>query len=219
MSSRDALRRQLEASGIPASSEAGTRMLAYLELLEKWGSRVNLTGSVEWTTLGPLFEEALYAAGLFPSGPVRHLDLGSGAGFPALPMRILRPLMTLDLVEARLKRAVFLETAVSELRLGGVEVYGQRIEAFLARREHEVWDSVSWKAIRMEERDLAGVLARRPVEIWVFHGDAFPGDEALILATHERAARSLVPGRRESYVTCYRRRLPKGPSSTSPAGS
>ena len=60
----------------------------YLRLLRKWNSKINLTASSEWDALSPLFSEALWAAGLYPESERSHLDIGSGAGFPAIPMRV-----------------------------------------------------------------------------------------------------------------------------------
>src|SRR6476469_3021619 len=89
----------------------------YLQLLHKWNLRMNLIASAEWREIRPFVEEGMWSAGFYPEGSVRHLDLGSGAGFPAILIRIIKDQSLLDLVERRTKRAVFLQTVVRELGL------------------------------------------------------------------------------------------------------
>jgi len=197
------LRQLLVSAGISETSAAGMQLLEFLELLRKWNRQMNLTGSTDWATLGPLFDEAIWAAGRYPGGAIRHLDLGSGAGFPCVPICILRPEMALDLVEARLKRSVFLETVSSDLKLARVRIHAERITAFLERGSSRTWDIVSWKAIRIEGRDLRLLVECQPRELWVFHGRTFPGDEARILETYHLAARDPVPDREGSFLSRY----------------
>jgi hypothetical protein len=106
---------------------------------------------------------------------VRHVDIGSGAGFPALIMRAVLPQMRLTLVEPRLKRAVFLETAAAELGLDGVAVCHATIEEYLGQTEEKT-QIVSWKALRLKgnalERLLAGPGAE--AEYWIFHAAELP---------------------------------------------
>ena len=160
-SNRDALGELLIRSGIAEGSDVEIRFLSYLALLEKWNARVNLTSTTDWELLGPLFEEAVWAAGLYPDVAAAHLDIGSGAGFPALLMRVLRPRMRLTMVEPRGKRAAFLETAAHELGLNatrGIQRPPGRVpEQGGNRRE---WDFVSWKALKLGGRELAGLLAQ-----------------------------------------------------------
>jgi 16S rRNA (guanine527-N7)-methyltransferase len=163
--------------GISPQSDAHGRFLAYLNLLEKWAAHVNLIGSADWGVIGPLFEEALWASAFYPKQAMRHLDVGSGAGFPALVLRLLRPEMSLEMVESRSKRAAFLETVVHELELGACAVSAHRLGAFLqALGRRGEWRCVSWKGLRLGERELRALLeASGPGTLfWVFHGDRLP---------------------------------------------
>lgn len=76
-----------------------------------------------------LFLDSLLFLELLPAGPRRILDLGSGAGIPGIPIKIVRPELFLVLAEARRKRASFLRLVVRELGLTGVEVVEQRLRA------------------------------------------------------------------------------------------
>jgi 16S rRNA (guanine527-N7)-methyltransferase len=180
----------LRNSGIEARSCEADRMRAFVALLRRWNTRVNLVGSLEWEVLGRLLGEALWAGGLLPVGAARHLDIGSGAGFPALPMAIRRPESLFDLVESRERRAVFLETAVSSLGLANVRVVPARIEDFL-RGTAARYDRVSWKALRLSKRAGAMLLDRTHEEVafWLFHGKDLPCEDSSWWEAHMKLLR------------------------------
>jgi 16S rRNA (guanine527-N7)-methyltransferase len=162
----------LKKNRLHVGEEAARQLFDYHGLLAKWNARINLTASTRWSSLEPLFGEAFWAAGFNPS-PGRRLDIGSGAGFPAIPLQILRPSLSLDLVESRAKRAVFLETVVEKLGLPGVVVHTMRLQALLDQlRDEPHWDWVSWKGIRLSELDLNLLLRRLATrgQLWMFHG-------------------------------------------------
>jgi 16S rRNA (guanine(527)-N(7))-methyltransferase RsmG len=181
--------------GLDENAEESGRLLRYLRLLEKWNRRINLTASTAWPAIGPLFEEALWTAGFLPEKDRRHLDIGSGAGFPAIPMHILRPAESLELLESRSRRAVFLETAIAELQLAGIRVVCERAETYLRNRPVLPFDLISWKAIKLgrEAFGLVTANSRRDCRFWLFHGAELP------VADPEEADRRLGLLRRESF--------------------
>jgi 16S rRNA (guanine(527)-N(7))-methyltransferase RsmG len=186
----------LEQTGIGARSEAGLRVKGYVALLEKWNARIDLTASTRWEALGALMHEALWAAGLYPNGAVSHLDIGSGAGFPALVMRLVLPqIQALGLVEPRLKRAVFLETVARELGLEGVWIQNSTIEDLLKSSGVREWQIISWKAVKLRKRTLEDLQARggRSAQYWIFHGAELP------ISRREEGCESLTLVRRESF--------------------
>jgi len=159
---------------LPQREELLAQFSKYLALLQKWNRRMNLTASTNWMELRPFFEEAIWASSFYPDGPVRHLDIGSGAGFPAVILRIVKPRMILDLLERRSKRAVFLETVIRELRLSGSSVHNHDFASFLRLRTRgERWDIVSSKGVRWSEAELAS-LAGLARQLWLFHGRQVP---------------------------------------------
>lgn len=176
MRPEDDLRQWVLKSGRADDHGEVRRLLAYLALLEKWNPRVNLTGTTRWDKLENLFAEAIWAAGFYPKGPLAHLDIGSGAGFPAIPMRVMLPEMRLCMVESRIKRASFLETVVTGLRLEGTRVICGRVEEILRSREAPPFDIVSWKGLRLSDEAFGLLLAasRPTTQFWVFHGQEFP---------------------------------------------
>lgn len=165
----------LRRYGIGGSSPEANRLRRFLELLEKWNAAVNLTAATDWGALSPLVEEALWAAGLYPHGLLSHLDIGSGAGFPALLLKILKPRMRLRMLESRSRRAAFLETAAADLRLEGVTVICLRAEDYLEGGA-ETADVISWKGVRLATGTLERLLGicHRGTRFWLFHGAELP---------------------------------------------
>ena len=208
LTSKQQLTDLLSRYGIPEASESCARFLAYLALLEKWGCRFNLVGSLSWDSIGPFFEEGLWAGERYPKGSLVHLDIGSGAGFPALPMRIIHPGMRLHLIESRTKRAVFLETACAELGLTGVRVHHCTLRTFLEEETAErIWDSVSWKALKLRRADLVSLVnaSKAGTEFWIFHGEAIPVEGFEIGSLLRLCRRDSAPARRGWSLSLYRK--------------
>src|SRR5580698_11231452 len=100
----------------------------YLDILLKWNARTNLTAIREPEEIVRRhFGESLFAAqylGLCPT----LLDFGSGAGFPGLPIAILKPEIAVTLAESQNKKATFLREVIRTLQLPNAEVWGSRVE-------------------------------------------------------------------------------------------
>ena len=89
----------------------------YAELLIDWNSRVNLTAITEPQEIAAKhFADSLSAATLIPQN-ARVADVGTGAGFPGVPLLIARPDLTMTLMDGLNKRITFLQTLCSELGL------------------------------------------------------------------------------------------------------
>jgi 16S rRNA (guanine527-N7)-methyltransferase len=102
----------------------------YGELLLRWNQTMNLISRKDEERIVPRhFLESIGFAVAFHFPPdVRVIDLGSGAGFPGIPIRLIRPDLKLFLIESKSKKARFLETVVRDLSLSGVEVICARVE-------------------------------------------------------------------------------------------
>ena len=122
--------------GLPLDAAALTRFERYLRLMEAWRDRAGLTSvtdpaAVQRRHFGESLAllVALRAAGVLPAGePASIVDVGAGAGFPGVPMRIVEPALRLTLIESHGRRTRFLDTLVDELELGDVEVVTARAE-------------------------------------------------------------------------------------------
>ncbi len=129
----DSLRDHLRCVGVPASDETVDLCARYLELLRRWNGRLNLTAlpldaPLPKPSLDRLIVEPLLAAPWLRSTDI-VVDLGSGGGSPALPLKIAAPDVVLTLVEARERKCAFLREAVRVLGLADVKVRQARFEA------------------------------------------------------------------------------------------
>lgn len=115
------------------------QLSAYLDLLLKWNARTNLTAIRNPEEIVRRhFGESLFAATHLGT-PDTLLDLGSGAGFPGLPIALLQPQIYVTLAESQNKKASFLREAVRTLGVSNVEVWASRAESLPAtRRFHTV---------------------------------------------------------------------------------
>ncbi len=108
---------------------------AYLAELVKWNRKVNLTAIEKaGDIVVKHFLDSLALTPLLPEGPFGAADIGAGAGFPGLPLKIARPDMRLTLVEPAGKKAAFLRQVIRLLGLPGAEVACERAEAFAEKR-------------------------------------------------------------------------------------
>ena len=118
-----------QASLDEISPEALSQIEAYLDLLLKWNSRVNLTSIREpGAIIRRHFLECIQCAQILPEMPnATLLDYGSGAGFPGIPIAICRPEIRVTLAESQRKKAAFLREVVRSLGLAA-EVFDGRVE-------------------------------------------------------------------------------------------
>jgi 16S rRNA (guanine527-N7)-methyltransferase len=107
----------------------------YLDLLVKWNAQMNLTAvRAPEEMITRHFGESFFAAGklLSSSKSISVIDLGSGAGFPGLPLAMFAPEAGVTLLEANGKKTAFLNEVVSVLKLTNVKVVRERGEAYSA---------------------------------------------------------------------------------------
>lgn len=123
-------------TGHAASAQQRRQFSRYLELLIAWNKALDLTAlATPEAIVRHLFQDALLFLPLLPRRrPIRIADIGTGAGFPGLPLRIADDGISLTLVEARRKRVSFLSTVKRELGLGDVEILHGRAEAILSEQ-------------------------------------------------------------------------------------
>jgi 16S rRNA (guanine527-N7)-methyltransferase len=119
---------ELKTYGIYAGPKLCGSILRYVTLLLQWNKRISLT-----TVTDPVevvrfhFGESLFAASAVPIRGGRLADVGSGAGFPGLALRLADPELSVTLIESNAKKATFLSEIVRDLKLEHVEVARTRM--------------------------------------------------------------------------------------------
>ncbi len=142
------------------------RLGTYLDLLLKWNARTNLTAIRDPETIVTRhFGESLFLATHLPQQTQTVLDLGSGAGFPGLPLHLLRPDLNVTLAESQGKKSAFLREVIRSLDLTTL-VHAGRAEDLVGKQH---FDLVTLRAV--DNMPLALQLAQKL------------GDQQLVLTT------------------------------------
>ena len=101
----------------------------YIDILLTWNDKINLTAIRDpLEILNRHFCECMYAASAVPVGDGRLADVGSGGGFPGLPLKIIRPELQVVLIESNIKKATFLAEVIRGLGLADTRVIVSRYE-------------------------------------------------------------------------------------------
>ena len=121
-------------SPIALSQAQLSKILIYIDVLLKWNAKINLTAIRDPEEIVTRhFGESLFAARhIFPQASINAnvIDLGSGAGFPGLPIKLWARNIKLTLIESNNKKTTFLREVIRLLALGNVEVFAGRAEVF-----------------------------------------------------------------------------------------
>lgn len=123
------IRRALGEFNLPAYDEQILQIQQYMKTLLAWNDKVNLTAIRDpLEILYRHFCESMFGTVADPMEKGRLADVGSGGGFPGLPLKILHPGLNVFLVESNVKKATFLAEVIRELGLTGVQVLVRRYE-------------------------------------------------------------------------------------------
>lgn len=114
---------------IRLSSDQITKVKEYLRLIFKWNRLTSLTSITKPSEIiSRHFGESMFGATLLPVEKGRLVDIGSGAGFPGLAIKILSPHIKVSLIESNKKKGAFLAEVARNLELPDVEVLLERFE-------------------------------------------------------------------------------------------
>lgn len=140
----------LQEKGIPLSSEQMQQFERYYELLVEWNEKMNLTAIVEKEEvyLKHFFDSITAAFYHDFSKPLSLCDVGAGAGFPSIPLKICFPDLKVTIVDSLQKRITFLNQLATDLSLESVAFYHDRAETFGRREDiRESFDIVTARAV------------------------------------------------------------------------
>jgi 16S rRNA (guanine(527)-N(7))-methyltransferase RsmG len=123
------IRQSLAGFGVSINNEQVFYIQQYIRILLQWNEKLNLTAIRDpLEILVRHFCESMFGAVAVPVEHGRLADIGSGPGFPGIPLKILRPELELFLVESNIKKGTFLAEVVRELGLKGARVLINRYE-------------------------------------------------------------------------------------------
>src|SRR5947208_10514903 len=125
------------------------QLLRYCQELLDWNTRINLTAITDpeevWLKH---FLDSLSLLSVYDKPQTRLLDIGSGAGFPGLPLKIVRPGWQVVLLEATGKKVTFIQHVIETLHLKGVVAVHGRAEEFAHKQEYRAtFDVVTARAV------------------------------------------------------------------------
>jgi 16S rRNA (guanine527-N7)-methyltransferase len=169
------IRDELRNYGVTATADVCSAIRAYIPLLLRWNRRISLT-----TVTDPLqilrfhFGESMFASRAISNRNGRLADVGSGAGFPGVPLKLLIPTLDIVLIEPSAKKAAFLAEVVRELELETVEIYRGRFDSLTAAGSG--FDYVTARALGMHKELVEWARAAISVSgnliLWLADGDA-----------------------------------------------
>lgn len=135
MTPRELLSAGARELGISLTDEQINFVFLYLAELNKWNRKMNLTAITDErdVIIKHVLDSLAYAKGFNPTPGARLIDMGSGAGFPALPIKIAFPDVSITMVDSVRKKASFLRHIVRTLRLSAADVIDTRVEELPAQ--------------------------------------------------------------------------------------
>ena len=141
----------LDQQNINLTDQQKTQFERYFQLLVEWNQKINLTAITEkeevylkhfYDSIAPILQ------GLIENQEIKLLDIGAGAGFPSLPMKILYPQLDVTIIDSLNKRINFLQLLAEELDLEGVHFYHGRAEDFAQDKHFRAqFDIVTARAV------------------------------------------------------------------------
>ena len=162
------LREHLEPLGVELSLKQISQLELHFELLNRWNRTLNLTrieGLHE--IVQRHYCESFFLGLHLPHGPLRIVDVGSGAGFPGIPVAVLRAECSVALVESHQRKSVFLREAVRDLTNARV----------IAKRAEQVSDTFDWAISRaVNYNDIEESVCRLAPCVALLAGEDTPSD-------------------------------------------
>ena len=169
----------------------------YLDLLLRWNARMNLTAVRDPAEmLTRHFGESFFLASsvLDESAPGDVIDVGSGAGFPGLPLKIFAPARHATLIESNNRKATFLKEVIRALTLMNIDVFAGRAEQFRGEA-----DLVTMRAVERFEEALpsAAALVRKSGRLALLIGSSQADRARELLSSFKWEVPSQIPQSRE----------------------
>lgn len=198
--SESEIERLLRPYNMPISRELAEKIRAYISLLLKWNRTISLTAIIDPIEILRFhFGESFFAASAVNFDQSRLADVGSGAGFPGMPLAMAIPTLNVTLIESNAKKCAFLAEAVRELEVSNIRVFRGRMEDY--PRDSERFDYIAARALGHHEELLTWARMRLSasgqVVLWI--GDE--GSQDLSLDSNWNwNERVIIPGSERRFL-------------------
>ena len=137
----------IEKKGLLLSDEQMSQYDKYLHLLQEWNEKMNLTSIIEEEAVYEKhFYDCLLSIDEIDFNNKSLLDIGAGAGFPSIPLKIAYPSLKLTVLDSLQKRMIFIEEVVKQLDLKDVNIVVSRAEDY-ALNHRNSFDIVTSRAV------------------------------------------------------------------------
>jgi 16S rRNA (guanine527-N7)-methyltransferase len=168
---RERLLRRADHAGADVPDSAIPRLYSYFEVLSKWSKTINLTAlpldPPTDETFDRLLVEPLAAARHFPAGVMKWMDIGSGGGSPALPLRLACDAQWLTMIESKARKAAFLREAVRGVPFERTSVLNARLEAVEPDAGQPFADLATIRAVKLSSELQSAVAGLLSPEGWL----------------------------------------------------
>ena len=148
MKNKDKLKTDAEAIGVSLNDDEAKKFEEYQNLLLEWNEKINLTAITdENDIITKHFVDSLYCLKYIKDGD-KIIDVGTGAGFPGIPIKIVSHETEITLLDSLNKRIIYLEDVINKLELEKIEAIHGRAEEFGIKPEfREKYDIVTARAV------------------------------------------------------------------------
>ncbi|HVF92257.1 MAG TPA: 16S rRNA (guanine(527)-N(7))-methyltransferase RsmG [Blastocatellia bacterium] len=201
---RKALEANVSGFGLePLTENQLDRLAKHYEMMREWNRHVNLTRIVEPREAARLhYADSLFGA-RFIGDAKAVLDIGSGAGFPAIPLAVLRPDLAVTALEANHKKSVFLFEAKDALELPNLDIARSRLEEF----DWSSFDLLASRALDRAEDALRPLVKRleHPQRLMLYCGPDLIESLAGFAPSAYRIERHAIPQSDERFVAVFAR--------------
>lgn len=148
MFDRELFARVASRYGVEVSGETMEKLDIYARLLVEWNQKMNLTAITDPAGIAVKhFADSLTAAALMPEGAFSLIDVGTGAGFPGVPLALYRPDCKLTLLDSLNKRLTFLDTVCRETGLTATLIHARAEEGGRDPKLREKYDVACARAV------------------------------------------------------------------------
>ncbi len=146
---KDELIAKAKEAGVKVTKAQAEKFQKYLEMLLEWNEKINLTAITDPSecVVKHFVDSLLFLKTVSPKQNAKIIDVGTGAGFPGIPIAIMRPDVKLTLLDSLNKRLVFLREVCKELNIEAEFVHKRAEEAGKIKGMRESYDIATARAV------------------------------------------------------------------------